>query len=304
MEQQLEQDDRDLSLMAFDQYMRFVRWTPTLTREEEDILVQLVEQGKQERLKARPDPDILTKARQSRDRLVEGFQPLVVHIATRVARRAKFLEPLDLIQEGNIGLLQAIEDNNLQRGKPLRALAMHCINHALYYAMAHYDSPIRFGHRIEAAIRDLRKAERQLFTTLGRPPSHAELASEMGITEKKVERLYHLLRQQEVKSLQGMLFEDQDEDRYNFVSLFETEAMEERIRREELEFDLQRALETVLSRKQYEVIRLRYGFDERLPDGNNCTEVGRMIGLDKASVRQREQRGLQQLRKVLGEGVA
>ncbi len=99
-----DQNDQDVSLMAHDQYMHVVRWTPPLPTEEEVVLFQLIERGKAEYMQSSPDQQILQEAQQARDRLVAGFQGFVIHIAKQYCRYARGLELLDLIQEGNLGV--------------------------------------------------------------------------------------------------------------------------------------------------------------------------------------------------------
>src|SRR5436309_3362879 len=111
-----DQDDQHVSLLALDQYMRLVKWTPELTLEEEGQLLERVEPGKQEQLKPYPDRLVLEEAKQAYDRLVAGFQPLVIHIASTYRYRVRSIELMDLIQEGNIGLLQAIAVNDKSKG--------------------------------------------------------------------------------------------------------------------------------------------------------------------------------------------
>src|SRR5437764_4507200 len=99
-----DQDNQDVSLLAIDQYMRFVKWTRELTLEEEGQLLERVERGKQEQVQPSPDRQVLAEAKQAYDRLVVGFQPLVIHIANHYTYRARSMELMDLIQEGNEGL--------------------------------------------------------------------------------------------------------------------------------------------------------------------------------------------------------
>ena len=106
------QDDQDVSLLALDQYMRLVKWTPELTLEEEGQLLERVGRGKQEQLKPYPDRLVLEEAKQAYDRLVAGFQPLIIHIASTYRYRVRSMDVMDLIQEGNLGLLQAIDVND------------------------------------------------------------------------------------------------------------------------------------------------------------------------------------------------
>src|SRR4051812_43940666 len=102
-----EQDDgnsKDSSLMAYDQYSRWVRWTPHVSKEEIASLMQGVLRGKEERSKGSPDRQLLEVAHQAREQVVIALQRLVIHLARRFLSRFQSLELLDLIQEGNLGL--------------------------------------------------------------------------------------------------------------------------------------------------------------------------------------------------------
>src|SRR5439155_19379722 len=114
-----DQDDRDVSLMAYDQYMRLVNWTPRLSDEEILQLLQRIAQGKAEQMKARPDAWVLAQANEARDHLVVGLQRLAICLAQRCHRRYQRLELLDLIQEGNGGLLKATETHQPERGREI-----------------------------------------------------------------------------------------------------------------------------------------------------------------------------------------
>src|SRR3989440_9334879 len=97
-----DQDDQDVSLMAYDQYMRLVNWTPRLSDEEILQLLQRIAVGKTEQTKACPDSRVLAQAKEARDHLVVGLQRLVMSLAQRCHRGSQHMELLDLIQEGNI----------------------------------------------------------------------------------------------------------------------------------------------------------------------------------------------------------
>src|SRR5690348_14274706 len=105
--------------MALDQYMRQVRWLEPLTAEEEARLIACIERGKHEKRQPHPNAWRLSLAQAARERLVEGYQPWVIHLAKGFLSRARGMELLDLIQEGNIALLQAIEHNDVSKGYPL-----------------------------------------------------------------------------------------------------------------------------------------------------------------------------------------
>src|SRR2546421_5786204 len=131
-----EQDDgnsKDSSLMAYDQYSRWVRWTPRVSKEEIASLMQGVLRGKEERSKGSPDRQILEAASQAREQIVIALQRLVIHLARRFLSRFQSLELLDLIQEGNLGLLLAIDHYpSTGTGEGFLGYATVCIRQVLW----------------------------------------------------------------------------------------------------------------------------------------------------------------------------
>src|SRR5205823_14580837 len=95
-------EEQDVSLMALDQYIRQVRWLEPLTPEEEAQLIARIERGKQERGQPQPNAWRLSLAQAARERLIEGYLPWVIHLAKGYVSRARGLELLDLVQEGNL----------------------------------------------------------------------------------------------------------------------------------------------------------------------------------------------------------
>src|SRR5207302_1859299 len=148
-------DDRKVSLLAIDQYMRQVRWTDTLSREEEAVLFEWVARGKRERREDYPRQWVLEQARQARDRLVEGFQPLVIHFAKRYHHRVHSLDLLDLVQEGNLGLLKAIDLNEIGAGG-FSGLAARCIAFAVYAVVPRCDCALHYSDEFLKALCILR----------------------------------------------------------------------------------------------------------------------------------------------------
>lgn len=129
MASRLDQDDQDVSLAASAQYMRFMRWTPRLSDEEEAQLLEQVERGKKEQAQLHPDPRLLQEAQLARERLVESYQPLIIHYAQKYRHRFRRLEMLDVIQEGNLGLLRALADHE-PNGGHFTGLASVCLRQA------------------------------------------------------------------------------------------------------------------------------------------------------------------------------
>jgi RNA polymerase sigma factor (sigma-70 family) len=255
------QDERDVSLMAFDQYMRQVRRTEPLTEEEEALMVQRVEWGKQERSQPCPNQWVLNLARHARDRLVEVYQPLVIAIAKKYVWAFESMTLLDLVQEGNIGLMRAIEVNDPGKGFPLRSLAGRCISQAIWRAMVRYDRPVSAYHGLVDAWARLRRVRQRLEVRLNREPTNGEVAAEMGIAEEKVATLLEVGGSTCV-SLQGLLEEGDAEERIDFAGLYQAQVAQDQARQGELEQAVQRALETVLTPRQREVVQLHYGLGE------------------------------------------
>src|SRR6266699_6958081 len=125
------QEELDVSLMALDQYIRQVRWLEPLTQEEEAQLLARIERGKDEKRQAQPNAWRLSLARAARERLVKGYLPWVIHLAKEYVSRARGMQLLDLIQEGNVGLLAAIEHNDVSKDYPLRALVTAYVRGAI-----------------------------------------------------------------------------------------------------------------------------------------------------------------------------
>src|SRR5205823_7311990 len=115
----------------------------------------------------------------ARERLVEGYLPWVIHLAKGFLSRARGMELLDLVQEGNLGLLQAIEHNDVSKGYPLRALVTAYVRGAILDALRERDGMVRIPDRTTRQLRQLRKAPRELLHALSREGSSAELAAHL-----------------------------------------------------------------------------------------------------------------------------
>jgi RNA polymerase primary sigma factor len=270
---QIDQDDRDISLMAHDQYMRLVNWTPRLSDEEIIQLLQRVARGKAEQMKACPDSQVLAQAKEARDHLVVGLQRLVMCMAQRCHRRSQRMELLDLIQEGNVGLLHAIERHEPQRDREFIGFASISIRQALWQAVIDRSELIRLPENIGRVVSKAYKVERQLVITLGRDPCPAEVAQEMGIEEQTLhEALACEQQRRSMKSLQGLLREEDAEDQHRFVSLFEAWVEGDKARRVRVEQAVEEAMMT-LSRRERDVIRMRYGLDGQCLNGPDMAQV-------------------------------
>ena len=281
-------DDRNMSLLAKDQYLRQVHRTPPLSETEARALLARVQRGKG------PDGRFSSDALLARDRLIEGYQPLVIAIASRMVRICRVLECLDLIQEGSEGLLRAIED----AGPAMREVSawfIVYIRHAMSRAVTYQDSVVRLTSVVRKELNCLRRAESFLSEQLHRAPTVAELASCLGMTQRKVYELRCSRNWREVESLQGLLREDENEDKRDFVSLFEQAVNEASWRSERV----REAVAQALTKRQQAIVRLRYGMDEQ--DGREQTqvEVAACLSVTEGTVRYQERGAYRRLFPVL-----
>ena len=290
--------DQDGSLMAQEQYLRVVKWLSRLDNEEQALLLERVEQGKHERAKACPDAALLRDAQQARDRLAEGFQSLVLYLARRYERYLQViphLELLDLVQEGNLGLLQAIERHDRRLGS-LAPLAGCCINSAIIAAVWQKGNALHYPQHVCRELSRLNKMERRLDGRMERKPSCEELAAELGISQERVRQLLEWRQRGQVGSLEAVVaMEEQDDGSCLILSLYEPE---DGYPTDELEGVVQEAVELVLSPMQRDVVCLRYGLhgqQEALPS----KVVADVLGKSTCTIQREERRAKQQLRGVL-----
>src|SRR2546423_8020884 len=153
-----QEEQGSISLMALDQYIREVRWLEPLTEEEEAQLLARIERGKYERRQLQPNAWRLSLAQAARERLVKGSLPWVIHLAKEYVSRARSMQLLDLIQEGNLGLLAAIEHNDVSKGYPLRALVTAYVRGGIVDALRERDGMGRIPDRTVRQLRLRRKA--------------------------------------------------------------------------------------------------------------------------------------------------
>jgi len=253
-------------------YMREISQVPLLTAAEEVSLAKALEHGDE----------------RARKRLIESNLRLVVSVARRYSGRG--LSFLDLIQEGNLGLIRAVEKFDYKMGYKLSTYATWWIRQAVTRALADQGRTIRLPVHVAEQVRRLLRTRRQLAQKLNREPTIAELAKESGLDEKRVQDLLDLVEVPvsletpvgDGESLYGDLIEDTHSETPD-----ETTAQRSRSN------ELARAL-AHLNPRMRRVLALRFGLDGETPQ--TLEEVGAGLGITRERVRQLESRALRELR--------
>jgi RNA polymerase primary sigma factor len=255
-------------------YLREIGRIPLLSTEEEIRLAKRIERG-----------DQLAKRR-----LAEANLRLVVSIAKKYIGRG--LSLLDAIQEGNTGLMRAVEKFDYKKGYKFSTYATWWIRQAITRAIADQARTIRIPVHMIETINKLIRTQRQLVQDLGREPSPEEIAHEMGIDVEKVEHIIKI--SQETVSLESPVGEESDSKLGDFIEDDKNLSPEENAIYQLLKGDVNRFLEVLAPREQ-KVLKMRFG----LETGRTHTleEVGKEFGVTRERIRQIEAKALQKLKK-------
>lgn len=254
-------------------YLKEIGRVPLLTSDEEVDLAKRMEQGDEE----------------AKRRLAEANLRLVVSIAKRYVGRGMLF--LDLIQEGNLGLIKAVEKFDYRKGYKFSTYATWWIRQAITRAIADQARTIRIPVHMVETINKLIRVSRQLLQELGREPTPEEIAKEMDISEEKVREIMKIA--QEPVSLETPIGEEEDSHLGDFIEDQDAKAPAEEASYTLLREQLDDVLHTLTDREQ-KVLRLRFGLD----DGRARTleEVGQKFGVTRERIRQIEAKTLRKLR--------
>ncbi len=254
-------------------YLKEIGQIKLLTLEEEAALADRIVAG---------DPE-------AKNVLAEANLRLVVSIAKRYVGRGMLF--LDLIQEGNIGLMKAVDKFDVTKGYKFSTYATWWIRQAITRAIADQARTIRVPVHMVETINKLARVQRQLTLELNREPSEEELAKKMNTSVDKIREIYKI--SQDPVSLETPIGEEDDSHLGDFIKDERNLSPEEFATNEMLKDEISQVLLTLTEREE-KVVRLRFGLEDGKP--RTLEEVGQMFGVTRERIRQIEAKALRKLR--------
>jgi RNA polymerase primary sigma factor len=298
-----EDDNFDLSQIEIDDsislYLKEIGRVPLLTADEEVSLAKRMEKGRDSRKKLQQGVDdwderedllrLVRDGQAAQEHLIKANSRLVVSVAKKyVGRGVPFL---DLIQEGNIGLIRAVKKFDYRRGYKFSTYATWWIRQAVTRAIADQGRTIRVPVHMYEQINRLTRTSRQLVQELGRDPTTEEIADELGVSSRKVE---HIMRvSQRPLSLEMPVGEEEDSYLGDFIEDEDAAAPSEAAGQQLLREVIDEIFQS-LTPREVRILQLRFG----LVDGYCYTleEVGKKFGVTRERIRQIEAQALSRLR--------
>ncbi|MFP7364681.1 sigma-70 family RNA polymerase sigma factor [Corynebacterium callunae] len=282
-------------------YLNGIGKTALLSAEDEVELAQTIEVGLYAEHLLKHSEEPLTRAmkrdlkvlakdgKKARAHLLEANLRLVVSLAKRYTGRGMPL--LDLIQEGNLGLIRAMEKFDYSKGFKFSTYATWWIRQAITRGMADQSRTIRLPVHLVEQVNKLSRIKREMYQHLGREATNEELAEESGIEESKIEML--LRQSRDPVSLDMPVGADEEAPLGDFIEDSEATDAESAVVASMRHSDIRAVLGTLEPREQ-DVIRLRYGLDDGVP--RTLDQIGRRFGLSRERVRQIEREVMSKLR--------
>ncbi len=259
---------------------------------DDSVRMYLKEIGKISLLNAEQERELAQRMQdgdiEAKNTLVESNLRLVVSIAKKYMNRG--LSLLDLIQEGNIGLIKAVDKFDYSKGFKFSTYATWWIRQAITRAIADQARTIRIPVHMVETINKLTRVQRQLIQDLGREPTIDELAEKMGMTVDKIKDIQRI--SQDPVSIDKPVGEEEDSHLVDFIPSDEYVSPDDEVSRELLKEDLIKVLD-LLTEREAKVIRLRFGLDD--DKQRTLEEVGRSLGVTRERIRQIEAKAIRKL---------
>lgn len=265
------------------EYMNQVKSIKLLTEAEEVELIQSYREGSLE----------------ARDKIIEANLRLVVSIAHKYKNRGMAL--IDLVQEGNLGLMYALEKFDLERGLRFSTFATWWIRQKISRALSDKSREIRLPTYLTNNLNQIVKVQRQLFLDLGREPSNLELAVELDITIEKVEELLNLMSQPiSMNTPYKKREKDTERELVDVIRDNKNVEPEQVVGKQLLNENILQLFNCLLNEKERIVLEMRFGFNK---EGKIYTleEIGKLFNNTRAGIKQIEKKALSKLRKQINK---
>jgi RNA polymerase primary sigma factor len=231
----------------------------------------------------------LSKDKQAKDNLAKANLRLVVNIAKKYVNRG--LHFLDLIQEGNIGLMKAVEKFEFERGFKFSTYATWWIRQAITRAIADQSRTIRVPVHMVETLNKINKIKRTFIQEHGREPSHAELAKELNLDEKKIKNIIKISK--EPVSLEAPVGDSEDAYIKDFIESDTDFSPSDTVANNDLKERVREVLKTLAPREE-KVLKMRFGID--VASEHTLEEVGKDFSVTRERIRQIEVKALRKLR--------
>ena len=284
-------------------YLRDISRTPLLTADEEVHLAKQIETGfkAEEQLKELPPdhPEIAAlkaearRGKSAQDKLMQANLRLVVSVARKYMGRG--LTFLDLVQEGNLGLHRAVEKFDWRRGFRFSTYAYWWIRQAITRAISEQSRTIRLPIPMVQSLTRMYNAARELQADLQRPPTHAEIAQRLGVTEEQVSEAFQAARIP--ISLETPIGEEGDSVLSDIVADVVSRQPADEVEDALFGESVSSALDDYLTEREAQALRLRFGLD-RGGTERTLSEVGEALGISRERVRQLEAGAMAKLRRA------
>lgn len=270
--------DNDRVYDSVRMYLKEIGKVPLLSRDEEVEVAKRIENGDES----------------AKDELAAANLRLVVSIAKRYAKHNGKMGILDLIQEGNIGLMKAVDKFDYSKGFKFSTYATWWIRQAITRALADQDRMIRIPVHVVESINKMNRIQRTLQQDLDRDAKPEELAAEMNETLQKVEEIITVAKNQETDSLDKPVGEEGDSQLGDLLEDNKAINPEEYTAFEMLKDQLSSMMGEFLTDREAKVLKLRFGLENDEP--HTLEEVGRSLGVTRERVRQIEAKAVKKLK--------